>query len=298
MKGSKFLMHISAIIAIVLWALAYILIRISLQHFTPEASAFLRYLTAAVSLLIYALIKKMRLPKLRDIPLFIFGGAAGFALYVYFINTGSTTLTASVVSFIVSSSPVLTALLARFFLKEKIGFLGWASVLCAFSGIAVITYYNGGFTFSSGLIWICLAAILLAVYNIFQRKMLSRYTPLEITTYCIIAGALLLSVFAPGSFPLLMTANLTQILSIIILGIFSSSIAYLAWAYALNFAEKTSEVTNYMFVTPIITTFLGFIMINEAPHVSVYVGGAMVLAGVLLINKRNAHKNKSLLNNR
>lgn len=285
MKNPKISMHIYAAVTIIFWALGYVLTRIAVAHFTPEAMSFLRYFIAAVSLLIYSFIKKTRLPALKDVPLFIFGGAVGFAVYVYCINVGSKTLMASVVSFIISSSPIITALLARIFLREKIGLAGWLSVVCAFVGVGVITFYNGGFVFGSGMLWVCAAAVLISVYNVFQRKLLERYKPLEITTYCIISGAIMLAVFAPQSLPQLLTATAEQIAAIIILGVFSAGIAYVCWAIALSKADKTSEVTNYMFLTPIITTFLGFIMIGEAPHISAYIGGGLVLLGVLLVNR-------------
>lgn len=283
-------MHVFAAMTVVLWALGYVLTRVAVQYFTAEAIAFLRYLIAAAFLLIYAAIRKMSLPKLKDIPLFFVGGAIGFAVYVYAINVGTKTLTASVVSFLISASPIVTALLARIFLHEKIGLLGWISVSLAFSGIGIITLYNGGFTFTSGIIWICFAMMLISIYNVYQRKLLLRYSPLEITTYCIVAGAILLSIFAPKSFPQLIHAAPAGIAAIVILGIFSAGIAYLCWAYALSKADKTSEVTNYMFVTPIITTFLGFILISEAPHFTAYIGGVMVLVGVFLINRRGINR--------
>ena len=282
----KTAMHMFAALTVLLWALGYVLTRVAIQHFSAEALAFLRYLIAAVFLLIYATVKKMKWPKLKDVPLFFAGGAIGFAIYVYAINVGSQTLTASVVSFLVSASPIVTALMARAFLREKIGVIGWISVVCAFSGIGVITYFNGGFTFTSGTVWICLATLLISLYTVYQRKLLLRYSPLEITTYCIVAGAILLSVFAPQSFPQLGSAAPKEVLAVVILGVFSAGIAYLCWAYALSKADKTAEVTNYMFVTPILTTFLGFLLIDEAPHFTVYIGGAMVLTGVFLLKRR------------
>jgi drug/metabolite transporter (DMT)-like permease len=101
-----------------------------------------------------------------------------------------------------------------------------------------------------------------------------------------VAGALLLSIFAPQSFPQLADASVAAIAAIIALGVLSGAIAYLCWALALSKADSTSEVTNYMFVTPLLTTFLGFILICEAPYVSAYIGGAFVLAGVLLVNRK------------
>jgi len=287
--SKKTAMHIFAALTIVLWSFGYVMTRVAVRHFSVEAISFLRYMIAAVSLLIYAVMKKMRPPKWKDVPLFFAGGAIGFAVYVYAVNAGSKTLTASVVSFIVSASPIITALLARMFLGEKIGIVGWVSVLCAFSGVGVITFFNGGFSFSSGVLWICFATVLISIYNVYQRKLLLRYSPLEITTYCIVAGAVLLSIFAPQSIPQIYDAKPAEIIAIVVLGVFSAGVAYLSWAYALSKADKTSEVTNYMFITPVLTTFLGFVLIGETPHVSAYIGGALVLAGVLLMNRRTSH---------
>ena len=286
--SKKTAMHVCAALTVVLWALGFVMTRLAVRHFSAEAVAFLRYFIAAVSLAAFAVIKKLRLPSFKDVPLFFLGGAIGFAVYVYAINTGSKTLMASVVSFIVSASPIITALLARALLRERIGLVGWISVVFAFTGVGAITYFNGGFALSSGVIWVCFATVLVSFYNIYQRKLLPRYSPLEITTYCIVAGAILLSVFAPRSFPELFAASPEAIVAIMILGVFSGGIAYLSWAHALSKAERTSEVTNYMFVTPILTTFLGFVLAGEAPHVSAYIGGAMVLASVVMINRRKA----------
>ena len=283
--SKKISMHIFAAVAIVLWALGFVMTRVAVQHFTAEAISFLRYFVAAIFLLVFAAIKKLNLPKLKDIPLFFVGGAIGFAVYVYGINVGSKTLTAAAVSFLVSASPIVTALLAYGFLREKISIFGWLSVLCAFIGVGVITFFQGGITFTAGTAWICLSMLLISAYNIYQRKLLLRYSPLEITTYCVVAGAMLLSVFALHSFPQLSSAAPLGIAAIVILGIFSAGTGYLCWAYALSKADKTTQVTNYMFITPLLTTFLGFMLIAEAPPFTVYIGGALVLAGVFLMNR-------------
>jgi len=290
MKREKLILHVNALIATLLWALGYIMTRIAIRHFSVEAVSFLRYFTAAIALIVFALIKRMKLPKVADLPLFFFGGAIGIAVYVYAINAGAKTLNAAAVSFIISTSPIVTAFLARIFLKEKMGIIGGISLLCALCGVGVITIFDGEITLNKGVIWLGFATLLISSYNIFQRKLLKRYDPLSATSYCIIAGAVLLSVFAVESFPQLVDASLMEISAILVLGIFSGGIAYVCWSYALSKAEKTNEVTNYMFLTPILTTFLGQLLINEAPTASIYIGGMMVLGGVLLFNNRDKFK--------
>ncbi|MGL5511892.1 MAG: DMT family transporter, partial [Sporomusa sp.] len=135
----KFTVHACALTTVILWALANVLTRIAVTYFSPESISFLRCLIAASTLVVYAYVKKMRLPALNDVPLFFFGGAIGFALFVHVFNIGSKTVTASVISFILNATPVITAALARIILKERIGTVGWVCVTGAFIGVGIIT---------------------------------------------------------------------------------------------------------------------------------------------------------------
>ena len=288
-NDKKFKMHVLAITTIFLWSFNYVFTRIAVRYYPPESFAFLRYAVASFTLLAYAFIKKVRPPVLRDVPLFFFGGAIGFAFYIYLFNTGTQFVAASVASFINSSAPVITVVFARIFLKEKISGLGWASAVCAFAGVGIITL-SGGAEFNLGGLWILGGAMLFSGYSIFQRKLLLHYKPLEITTYCIIAGGIMLSVFAHRSLPYFLTAPPVQILAVVFTGVFPAAIAYVCWANALSHADKTNEVTNYLFILPILTTILGFIIINEVPGASVYIGGGVVILSVLGVNLQNKYK--------
>ena len=78
---------------------------------------------------------------------------------------------------------------------------------------------------------------------------------------------------------------------VLILGVFSSAIAYVAWTKALSLAEKTSQVSNYMFLTPFLTSILGFLIAGEIPEQSTVIGGIIILAGVFLFNYGERVKN-------
>ena len=110
----------------------------------------------------------------------------------------------------------------------------------------------------------------------------------------------MLCIFLPGSINKAIHAPLIQILYVLILGVFSSAIAYIAWAKAISLAEKTTYVSNYMFVTPFLTTILGFIMINEIPDKATILGGIIILSGLFIFNKESflePFKNKKLSSN-
>ena len=68
------------------------------------------------------------------------------------------------------------------------------------------------------------------------------------------------------------------------LGIFSSAIAYLTWSKAFAKATQTSQVSNYMFITPFTTSILSFFIINEVPDNATLIGGAVILFGIFVFN--------------
>lgn len=82
---------------------------------------------------------------------------------------------------------------------------------------------------------------------------------------------------APGRSPV-------QLLYISLLGVFSSAVAYLSWSKALSIAEKASSVSNYMFITPFLTSLLGYLLAKEVPGWNTVLGGSVILSGAFLFH--------------
>lgn len=289
--------HFYAIITIIFWALAFVFTRLGLQYFDVYSLSFLRYLVASITLLVIICFIKINRPKKEDLFSFILSGALGFFLYVILFNKGTALVSAATSSIIIATVPVFTALLATFFYKEKLKIYQWIAIGIEFMGILVLTLMNGSFSINEGVLWLLIAALCLASYNILQRKLTKTYSALQASTYSIFFATIMLCIFLPGSINKAIHAPLIQMLYVLILGVFSSAIAYIAWAKAISLAEKTTYVSNYMFVTPFLTTILGFIMINEIPDKATILGGIIILSGLFIFNKESflePFKNKKL----
>ena len=289
--------HFYAIITIIFWALAFVFTRLGLQYFDVYSLSFLRYLVASITLLVIICFIKINRPKKEDLFSFILSGALGFFLYVILFNKGTALVSAATSSIIIATVPVFTALLATFFYKEKLKIYQWIAIGIEFMGILVLTLMNGSFSINEGVLWLLIAALCLASYNILQRKLTKTYSALQASTYSIFFATIMLCIFLPGSINKAIHAPLIQMLYVLILGVFSSAIAYIAWAKAISLAEKTTYVSNYMFVTPFLTTILGFIMINEIPDKATILGGIIILSGLFIFNKESflePLKNKKL----
>ena len=292
--------HFYAIITIIFWALAFVFTRLGLQYFDVYSLSFLRYLVASITLLVIICFIKINRPKKEDLFSFILSGALGFFLYVILFNKGTALVSAATSSIIIATVPVFTALLATFFYKEKLKIYQWIAIGIEFMGILVLTLMNGSFSINEGVLWLLIAALCLASYNILQRKLTKTYSALQASTYSIFFATIMLCIFLPGSINKAIHAPLIQMLYVLILGEFSSAIAYIAWAKAISLTEKTTYVSNYMFVTPFLTTILGFIMINEIPDKATILGGIIILSGLFIFNKESflePFKNKKLSSN-
>ena len=292
--------HFYAIITIIFWALAFVFTRLGLQYFDVYSLSFLRYLVASITLLVIICFIKINRPKKEDLFSFILSGALGFFLYVILFNKGTALVSAATSSIIIATVPVFTALLATFFYKEKLKIYQWVAIGIEFVGILVLTLMDGSFSINEGVLWLLIAALCLASYNVLQRKLTKTYSALQASTYSIFFATIMLCIFLPGSINKAIHAPLIQMLYVLILGVFSSAIAYIAWAKAISLAEKTTYVSNYMFVTPFLTTILGFIMINEIPDKATILGGIIILSGLFIFNKESflePFKNKKLSSN-
>ena len=276
--------HPYAWITIFFWSIAYIFTQLGLESFSAFSLGFLRYLFASAALIVVAVVMKLKPPKLRDLPLFIAAGATGFFLYMITFNHGAGLVTAATGSVVMATVPLITALFARFVYREKLTALQWTAIVLEFVGVTVLTLMNSTFSVNRGLYWLMAAALVLAAYNLLQRKLTKKYNALQASTYSIFCGTILLAVFAPGAVKELAKAPLSQYFNLAVLGIGCGAIAYVTWAKAFAKAKKTSHVSNYMFLTSFLTALIAFVVSGEVPDRATVIGGGIILFGVMIFN--------------
>jgi len=275
----------AALLAAFLWASAFPATRYALHYYSPVSLMVLRFGAASITLIIIGMLKKISLPKLKDLPLYVTSGLSGVFLYSYLFNTGSVSVPAGVSSFIIASAPIFTLILTRIILKEIIKPICWIGVFISFGGLAVITLTQSmEFRFDIGVVLIICAAICSGIYSTVMRILTKTYTALEATTYTIIAGTLGTLLFLPTAIGEMPDSNLTVNLVVVFMGVFPAALAYLAWSYALAKAKKTAHVTVFSYLIPLISALLAFLWLGETLSVFTFIGGLVIIAGMILTN--------------
>lgn len=284
--------HPYAMTTIFFWSLSYVFTRLALRYFSPYPLGLLRYISASAALIIVVMSKKINPPRIKDMPWFLLSGASGFFLYMLTFNKASITVNASTSSVLIATTPIMTAILARIFYKEKLNYVQYLAIAISFVGVIVLTVLRGGFSVNIGLFYLICAALCLSIYNIAQRHLTKIYSPLCSTSYSIFFGTMMLFIFLPSTIYETVGAPAIQIFYVVVLGVFSSAAAYYTWSRALSLAENVSSVSNYMFITPFLTSILAVPIAGECVESSTVIGGIFIFAGLILYTF--AGKNKKI----
>ncbi|MBU0437062.1 DMT family transporter [Staphylococcus succinus] len=268
-------------ITIILWASAFPVIKLALSDFSAVHLSSLRLSIASLILLILTIIKKIPIPDFKDIPIILLLGFCGFTLYHIALSFGEYYVSAGISSLIVSTTPIFSALLATYFLKEKFSKLAWIGSIIAFIGVACIALGNASKVIAMciGIALVLIASIGESIYFVFQSSYLKKYGFIPFTIYTMLAGSLFTFIFLPGAIHDLQYADTNTLLLVLYLGFFPTVIPYFALAYTI-YKVGVADATMSLYLTPACALVLSFIMVGEMPTMVAIIGGIVTLIGV------------------
>ncbi|HDP4642461.1 TPA: DMT family transporter [Staphylococcus aureus] len=276
---------LSYLFTIILWGSAFPMIKIALNDFSAESLSAFRLILATIILLPFVIIKKLPTPELRDIPVIFILGFCGFVIYHTALNFGETLISAGISGILVSTTPIFSSALAYIFLKEHFSKWNWLSSLIAFIGISIISISKDDYTTINvlGVLIILLASFSESLYFTFQKKYIEKYGFIAFTLYTIMASSPFMLIFIPEIINDIHGATFTSIVSVLYLAIFPTIIPYVLLAYIVK-SVGVSDATMSLYLTPIVSLLLSYLLLDELPTTLAIIGGLITLLGVSLCN--------------
>lgn len=288
---NKYGVYIAAFLTVVFWASAFPAVKFCLRYYSSESIMLLRFLIASAVLGVYCLAAKTKIPEKRDLPRFALTGFIGIFLYMWSFNSGTNLVTSGLSSFIIAACPVATLLLSIVFLKERPGLLCWVGILISFAGLLLIASTQvHGLSINFGVVLLLGAMLCTSVYNILQRDLLKKYSPIQATAFAVFFATAFMLLFTPRLLRELPSSPLAANAVIIYLGVFPAALSYFLWGWALSRAEKTIQVTGFLYLSPFIAAALSYVWLGERLEPLVLVGGCIIIAGLVVANLRKASK--------
>jgi drug/metabolite transporter (DMT)-like permease len=280
---------VAAVAALGFWASAFVCTGIVVKApapevpatFTPGELALYRYGVASLTLALLAIWLRPPLPRRQDLPRLIGTGAIGIGVYTLALNTGQQTTTAGAASFIVNTAPLFSTLFACVALKESLRPAGWLGLVVGLAGIGLIALAEEGSGLSTGALLVFVAAVAWALYQIIQKPLLPHYGALGVVCYAIWFGTVLFLPYGPGLLDAMARAPARHHATVVYLGVLPGALAFLAWSYLL--AHLTvARATPLLYLVPVLSLAIAFVVIGERPHVLSIVGGLVAIGGVAL----------------
>lgn len=272
-----------------IWALNFSVIKASLAEIDPYTFNAIRFILASGFL--WAVVAKrkqwFKIHKQDWIPLIILG-LGGNLLYQWLFIVGIDLTFAANAAVMLGTIPIWVALFSHFFSFEILNRLKTMGVILAFAGVGLIVAGGknpisfGSDTFNGDLVIIA-AAVVWAVYTIFSKEYLTRYTPLQFSTFMTSFGAITLIILA---IPYASDTNWGDVSPAAYGGMFYSGllaigVAYLIWNNGLMKVGAVRTAT-YQNLVPVLGLIFGIVLLGESLALLQYIGSAIVICGIFL----------------
>lgn len=287
--------YLWATIYAVIMGLSFLFVKISLNYSDPLNILAHRFSFAFIFLLILKLSKKVDINvSSSDFKSLLPISILYPTLFFTFQTFGLLNMSSSEAGIILATVPVFTLILAKIFLKEESTMLQKLFVILSVLGVIYIMLNKGASSSSTnikGIIFMILAAISLASYNVVARIKTKSFKTIDITYIMTFVGFIVFNIIAiinnsvNGDFnnyinPL---KNFNYIIAIFYLGILSSVITSLLSNYVLSKIDA-SKMSVFANLGTVITIFAGVIILKEDLFYYHIIGTIMIVAGVIGTN--------------
>jgi drug/metabolite transporter (DMT)-like permease len=286
-----------ALLAVIIWSGNFIAARGVVKQIPPVSLAFFRWLTAAIIIApftIKSIMAEWKTVKQSGGHLF-WAALTGIALFNTFVYIGAHYTTAINLALIgTTSSPIIAIILARIFLKEKIGKLKVTGMLLCLAGVLYLlskgNIYNLlSFRFTAGDGWILLAAFCFAVYNTLVKRKPVGLSPVNYLAILFFTGTLLLFPFYLWEISNTPKVewDINLLLIILYLGLGTSVISFLCWNLAIGKlgAGRTALFGNLI---PVFSSIEAALILHEEFTTIHIISMLLVFTGIVIANLKPA----------
>ena len=251
------------------------------ESFSVDATLFYRFLIASGAILLFLCYQKQRLRiSLREGLIMSILGLL-YALSAEFLFLAYDYLSPGIASTIFFSYPIIVALVLVLFYKEKITFPTILSLLLVVAGVGVLSIKEGSTINYIGLGISLLGALVYALYILIINKVRIEASGVKISFYSMLFSSLYFWVKTLILGESIAIPSLSLVGDITLFAIITTSLSLVALVYAVRYIGSTPTAIMGAF-EPIVAVLISVGLFGEALTSSLFIGGMVIIAGVLI----------------
>jgi drug/metabolite transporter (DMT)-like permease len=283
-------------LTVAFWGASFVALKVLLRELGPAAITVARFGVGVGFLWVVSAARRHLQRPTKGELLWLAGlGLSGISLHQWLQATGLQTASATVTSWIVASIPVFVALLGWLVLHESMDRGRVTGIGLAAAGVMLVVS-NGdlrglvaGTRGTRGDMLIVLSACNWAAFTIVSKHFMQRSSLRPATMMLYVMGFGWLSSLAwlgvEGGGQAVLRLSAAGWWALAFLGLACSGLAYLFWYDALERIDAT-QAGVFLYFGPLVTAALAWPLLGEPVGAAMLAGGAAILAGVWLVNRR------------
>ena len=291
MGKSRVRYHLLALAVVLVWGVTFVCTKVLIgAGLHPVDIFWIRFVLAYAGIWLYILLTgrdRTLWYGWKEELVFLFLGITGGSFYFLTENMALCYSYATNVSILVSTAPLLTALVCSLFYPSE-RMKGWQVIgsIIAFVGV-ILVVLNGQLVLHLNPLGDMLAlsaALAWAFYSLFMRRIMGRYSMDFITrkifAYGIISILPYFWLVEPFSMTEAMLAKPVVIVNLLFLSVIASNACYLLWNWVLK-EVGVVHASNFIYLQSFVTMVVSAIVLDERITPMAIAGAIILILGML-----------------
>lgn len=276
-----------------LWSTGFIGAKLGLPYADPGVFLFVRFVITAA--LLVAAVALFAGPWPRDPRFYWHQSVIGLLMHCGYLGGVfggiSLGLSAGLAALIVGLQPVLTALIAGLWLRERLSPLQWSGFVLGFAGVVLVVvdrHGGGGFGGGEAAIALCVMALLaISVGTVYQKQHGQGAPLLPATATQFVASALIMGAIAPlwGSMAIEWSGEFVFAMAWLVLALSLLAIALLSYLISRG---EASQVASLFYLVPPVVALEAWLLFDEQLGWKAVFGLLLVMLAVRMVRAPRA----------
>jgi drug/metabolite transporter (DMT)-like permease len=308
MKKEQVLPYLGAVLNASIVGLTFLFTKLALEDASPIDTLSYRFTLGFLVLLVLQFFVPIKMPSFKEN-----GKSLAFLLllalfyptmFFSFQAFGLLYTTSAEGGILMAFAPILTALLASVFLKEKTSLIQVLFILMSIFGVVYIFFMKGaGIEFNSllGFLFLFIACLSIAGYTVLARFLSVSYSPLQLSFIMVTFGFIFFNLYAmiqhlaAGDFVQYVSlwTNVPFLLFTFYLGVFATLLTSFLSNYILS-KIPASQMSVFANLSTVISIVAGAVILNETIYFYHWIGAFFIIAGVIGTNAFKQKRDKAV----